>query len=481
MGHSRLQQKSELADMSRRRFLRATSLTALSALIAQGAAQAEAAGVVPGMKFLTPESSGYDGARSLFNARLDFRPALIARCKNTDEVVAAVKAAAAKPLQVTVKSGGHSFEGFSANHGGMMVDLAGMNALNYEEDTMSLVAQPGCRLGQIVPFLLAKGRLLPAGSCAGVGIGGLTLGGGYGLFARKWGLTCDHLTGLKMVDGKGNVVESLADPELLKACRGGGNGNFGIITELRFRTVPAPERLSNLRIRYRQLTPEKVTELAREWFSATADLPHDGFSAFVLNGMSLTILVTFFEASTASYVEKAFQSLRKRAWKPGVVRSAPTSTAVTYYHGRPGPLPFKNASAGYYRDFQHIAGILPELARRVGKVSGMVWQMNTLGGAIASPEFEKQSIYPHRRYPYLGEIQGYWEDRQNGNAQMECVASIQRLFSEHGIKDHYRNYPDIGFQNYAEAYYGEGLELLRAMKQRYDPDDLIRHPQSVKI
>src|SRR5690606_14140152 len=100
--------------------------------------------------------------------------------------------------------------------------------------------QPACLLQEIYASFLPKNRIIPAGSCGTVGIAGLALGGGYGFFSRKYGLTCDHLTRIKLVDGNGKIQDSDGNPKLLWACRGGGNGNFGVVTEMEFKTHPAP-------------------------------------------------------------------------------------------------------------------------------------------------------------------------------------------------------------------------------------------------
>lgn len=462
------------------------SMGSLACLMGSGRVPARepAVKVSPRLRFLSPESEGYVDACRLFNSRLHFQPALVADCSTEQEVAQAVAYARAQRLQVTVKSGGHSFEGFSSNNGGMLINLSGMVKVDYDDTNHTVKAQPGCRLGQIGSLLLSQGRLLPSGSCAGVGLAGLALGGGYGLFARKFGLTCDHLTGLRMVDGHGRIHDSADDPlkgaELLHVCRGGGNGNFGIITEMRFNTVVAPRLFSSQRLGFRKLTPAQVDELARLWFVATTELPDDVFSAFVLNGSSLTVLVTFFDKGTGAHVDKVFQPMRAKAWKSGAVQTAPTGSAIVRYYGRPGPLPFKNASAGYYRDYQHIAKAVPAIARQVASVSGTVWQINTLGGRIANPEFARQSVYPHRSYPWLGEIQAYWDDPKHEQRAVENVARVQAMLAASGVGDHYRNYPDIHFNNWEKAYYGDGLDRIRAMKRQYDPDNTIRHPQSVK-
>ena len=181
-------------------------------------------------------------------------------------------------------------------------------------------------------------------------------------------------------------------------------------------------------------------------------------------------------------IEKAFEPLRKIAWKAEAIQIGPTESAVLRYYGRPGPLPFKNASAGYYRSYQHIAKTIPAIARQVAKVSGTVWQINTLGGQISRADYAKQSVYPHRDYQWLGEIQAYWEKPSRADACVENVARVQSLLAASGVTDHYRNYPDIHFKNWETAYYGHaGLAQIRTMKQLYDPEDTIRHPQSVKV
>src|SRR5205085_7575770 len=129
-----------------------------------------------------------------------------------------------------------------------------------------------------------------------VGIGGLVLGGGYGLFSRKYGLTCDSWVEVIMVDGKGLIRNSKDDEELLWACKGGGNGNFGIITQLVFKVYESPLNLQSHRFKSGQLSANKANTLLENWFRISANLPLSCFSAYVLNGKTLNILLTNFES-----------------------------------------------------------------------------------------------------------------------------------------------------------------------------------------
>src|SRR5205814_958100 len=126
-------------------------------------------------------------ARQVYNASIQTRPEVIARCFSEEGVKQAMQRAIEKQWPVAVKSGGHSFEGFCLNDDGLVINVSGLNELHLDEKSGILTVGAGCRLAEVNRFLLAKGRFLPAGSCETVGLAGLTLGGGYGMFARKWG------------------------------------------------------------------------------------------------------------------------------------------------------------------------------------------------------------------------------------------------------------------------------------------------------
>jgi FAD/FMN-containing dehydrogenase len=136
--------------------------------------------------------------------------------------------------------------------GGLVINLSKMNSMEFLENN-NIKVGPGCTLFNLYDQILPKKRLLPAGSCGTVGIGGLTMGGGYGLFSRKFGLTCDHLLEATFVDGNGKIHSTKDDPELLWALRGGGAGNFGVVTEMVFRTQEAPSVMRSHHFKARKL------------------------------------------------------------------------------------------------------------------------------------------------------------------------------------------------------------------------------------
>ena len=473
--------------LTRRTFLR-NSLAATTAILtdAWGVSAAEksifskasAKASVDPVTFLTPEVPEYAAARKVYNAAILTQPKIIASCASEAGVQQAVERARAENWPIAVKAGGHSFEGFCLNDNGLVVNVSSMRQMEFDSRTGILTAGAGCRVEDVNQFLLSKGRFLPVGSCGTVGLAGLTLGGGYGMFSRKWGLTCDHLRRIRMVDGNGAIRDSNQDSDLLWAARGGGNGHFGIVTEMTFQTHPVPAGFSAWKFRIYKLDEKRAASLLETWFEMSRDLPNDSFSAWVMNGSQVTILLT----TTGSREEKRVVAFRRRfsglSKKTTTAGPAPLKRALTWYYGDDGPVYFKNASAGYYNGMSDVQPALPGIFEQVLTVPGLVFQINTMGGAISA---EVDSAYPHRAYPFLGESQAYWESPDHGAKLKEAAERMRISIEEAGIKHHYANYPDLGFKDWPAAYYGGNYPRLQQLKQRYDPENRFQHPQSIQL
>lgn len=420
-------------------------------------------------------SAEYETLRKGFNKRIDKKPAVIAVCKNTNGVAEAVSYAAQNNLPVAVKSGGHCMEGFSYNNSGIVINMSAMKNIEWlNDETVKL--NPACRLSEIYDALLPKKKIIPGGSCAGVGIGGLVLGGGYGLMARKFGLTCDSLQSVTMVDGKGKIVTASGNDELLWACKGGNNGNFGVITELTFKVHTAPSFMQSHRFRAYKVDAARAKNILQQWFALTATLPVECFSAFVLNGKTLYILLTNIGKQTTA-VKNVIAGLKVVTDKTTANTPQPLAKALKVYYGRQEPLYFKNASAGLYKNFDAISAFVDKALDIVVSTPGMIYQVNTLGGNIQNAVFENSSSFPHRAYPYFSELQTYWENPSQQKRLLEKFEQVQQVFSSNGIKAQYRNYPDINFSNWPELYYGSNYKRLQAVKAIYDPANLFRYEQ----
>ncbi len=431
------------------------------------------------VSYLKKEDPQYPKNNISFNLRIQQEPQIIALCENTMGVQEAVKYALENKLQINVKSGGHSFEGFSSNTGGIQINLSLMNKMHWENES-TLIAQPACLLKELYDETLPKKRILPAGSCGTVGLAGLTLGGGYGFFSRKYGLSCDHLLEATMIDGEGRMVKTKDDPKLLWALKGGGNGNFGIVTELKFKTQPAPKGFTRHRFKAYKLDSNRAKDILATWFRTSSLLPNHAFSAFVLNGKTLTILLTHYE-KTDSEIESMVKELDKVCDKTSRGGERDLAKSLKTYYGVQEPIYFKNSSAGYYQNFQEIENYIVEILEKVIGGKGLIYQINTLGGNIEDPEKESQSCYPHRKFGFLSELQAYWDEGRNPEKIISGFDEIQEIFYNKGIRRQYRNYPNLKFKEWESAYWGEdNYKELQKVKMTYDPNNRIFHPQSIK-
>jgi hypothetical protein len=434
--------------------------------------------VKPTLRYLQPGDDGYEAARKPFNSAILLKPSRIACCRTEADVIAAVRHAKEAGLPVAVKSGGHDFHGFSLNEGGLVVELSGMASRALDEKTHQFSCGPGLKLRDCYSWLLPRGRLLPAGSCGAVGIAGLTLGGGYGLFSREFGLTCDHLTGVRLVDGNGEVHDSRDEPELLWACRGGGNGNFGVVTSFTFETRPAPPTLASRKFIAKELNAGGLVRCLERWFEIAASLPEPCFSAVILNGSQATVLLTSTKAADGPAFVTASKALLQAGFGSKGPLTRPLASSIGRYEGRPGPLPFDNVSAGYYRGLADLNPAVAGICATVRETPGLIFQVNTLGGAIArGPD----SAYPHRDFPLLGELQAYWEKGAIPAKLAAGHAAVRQALESAGIRRHYRNYPDPRLADWQGAYFPGTNERLQKLKAALDPDDRFRHPQSIRL
>jgi FAD/FMN-containing dehydrogenase len=186
---------------------------------------------------------GYEEARQIWNAMVERRPAVIARCRDAADVSTCVRFAAERGVALGVRGGGHNIGGRALVPGGVMVDFSARRGVRLDAATGVVEVEPGATLGDLDRALVPAGRVVPTGIVSETGVAGLTLGGGFGWLSRRWGLTCDHLVSADVVTAGGDrlTVDEDRHPDLLWALRGGGGG-FAVVTILRFasRALPGP-------------------------------------------------------------------------------------------------------------------------------------------------------------------------------------------------------------------------------------------------
>lgn len=427
---------------------------------------------------LLPGDAGYDAARAPFNARYaGNRPAAIVHCVTPSDVQVCVEIARGSRLPVAARSGGHSYAGYSTPDQGLVVDLGRMAQVDVRPDGTAVVGA-GTRLIDVYAALAAHGRALPAGTCPTVGIAGLTLGGGQGVLTRLHGLTCDRLRAADVVLPDTARVTTTGGDELFWALRGGGGGNLGIVTAFTFDTVPALD-VTVFALRFGAGTVPGVLGAWQDWITST---PDELWTNCVVSAASPpTCRVNGCFAGTRATLNPMLDDLVRRAGARPTARTVSAKghlDAMRYFAGcstEPvaqcrvaDPTPFVASSRVLAAPLREPAAV----ADLVNGRRGLDLLFDCLGGAVArvAPD---ATAFPHRGALAIVQIYA-------SGAAREPVTEVQQALANLAGPGAYVNYLDPAQQDWPQAYYGANLPRLRAAARRFDPDGILRFPQSIE-
>lgn len=471
--------------LNRRAFLHATGLGAAAAALAGCGGARAAPPAFPGLAgklagpLITPDQPGYQLARRSFNPLFDNRtPAAIAQCRRIEDVQACVSAAAAARAPIAARSGGHSYAGYSTPDNALVVDVSALSAVEVHADGTAEIGA-GARLIDVYTALARAGRCLPAGTCPSVGIAGLTLGGGFGVLSRKYGLTCDRLMSARVVtaDGMSRTVSASAQPDLFWALRGGGGGNFGIVTSFTFDTVAAPPQLTAFQLDF---PAGSVPDVLGSWQHWLIGMPPELSANCHISGGSpsrCTVVGCYIGRSSA--LDPLCNDLIRRIGTQPAARTVPEygfADAMRYFAGCTAGAECREAFVAASR---MLTAPVADPAKIVSVFDGrtVFVIIDGLGGAI-SEVGPADTAFPHRTA--LGAIQIYLRTSpaQRAAATRSVAGMRDQLTGVLGAGG-YVNYIDAGMPDWAQAYYGGNLARLREVAQRYDPDRLFTFPQAI--
>ncbi|MFE2869836.1 FAD-binding oxidoreductase [Embleya sp. NPDC059259] len=441
-------------------------------------------------RLLLPADQGYDVARLGFNELYDDQlPAAVARCNSAADVRICLDAARGHGVPIAARSGGHSYLGYSVPNDGLVLDLRPMAGVRVRSDGTVRVGA-GARLIEVYAALAQAGRLMPAGSCPTVGIGGLALGGGIGVLTRKYGLTCDRLVSAQVVTADSRVLTAseCSEPDLYWALRGGGGGNFGVVTEFTFSTEPAPA-LTVFALRFPAGAAASVIGAWQGW---VADAPPELWSNCVVSGGAApTARVGGCHVGTADELNPLLDRLIAAAGTQPTSRSvqgksyldtmkymagcANDTIAQCHPTSEGGRLP-RAAFVAVSRVLTAPLDAQGVVQLMVGR-TGMDLLLDSMGGAVSqlAPD---ATAFPHRSA--LATAQIYASTTPGGKqAATAAVDAVRDGLAALGAGGAYVNYIDENLPDWGTAYYGENLPRLKSVSRRYDPDQVFAFPQSV--
>ncbi|MER6449263.1 FAD-binding oxidoreductase [Streptomyces venezuelae] len=468
-------------------------------------------------RVVLPGDPDYPEARRLFQPRYDtVAPAAVAYPAHAADVAVCLDFARRSAAPVVPRGGGHSYAGWSTRSAGLVVDTGAMATVSVDGDGVRVGA--GARLGDVHAALAGHGRSVPTGLCPSVGIAGLTLGGGLGLASRAYGTTADRLTGARVVTPDGIVREVSADagrdPELFWALRGGGGGNFGVVTEFRFRTHP----VGACAFAELHWPGGDSAAVLRGWQRWLAGLPDPfwsqvEFTVEVDAGAGATPAVRVVCLDGRHELERQLTRLSdlvggapRDGWitvrsHEDTVRALSGCLELSPAQCRlPGTTPGRDPQGRLGRDSYAArcdfwaGGGLPDAAigavldavRRYGTRvprggRGVVQFDGVCGGALNRVP-AGSTAFVHRDSAFLAQYLVYWPESAPAAEVARHQGWLDGLWRDlrpWASGRAYQNYTDPKLTGWREAYYGPNLARLQEVRRVHDPDRLFRFPQAL--
>jgi FAD/FMN-containing dehydrogenase len=440
---------------------------------------------------IAPGDPDYDEARKIWNAMIDRRPGLIARCTGTVDVIQAVRFARRHKLLVSVRGGGHNIAGLAVCEGGLMIDMSLMRGIWVDAAGSTARAQAGCTLGDLDRETQLHGQAAVLGFVSATGIAGLTVGGGFGYLTRRQGWTCDNLVSMEVVTADAKVVRASAseNEDLFWALRG-GSGNFGIVTSFEYKLFPVGPEILGGAIAWRGEDARQVLETYRE-FSAAA--PRELTSVAVL------------------------RLAPPAPWLPKEVHGKPIAAIFVCHTGKPGdgealvaPLrklgqpvadivtrrPYTQMQSlldatqpkgrRYYWKSHYLADLGSDARAIVAAHAGKITSPHSaillfqVAGALGELPAD-HSPMGNRDAAYVLNIAASWEKPEDDAAQMQWARNAFEAMQPCSTGGVYVNFltEDEGADRVQAAYGSANLRRLAELKRKWDPQEFFRHTKRV--
>ena len=435
-------------------------------------------------RVITATDSDYDKTRTVMYGGPEKRPGAIVRVASAADISAALSFARDNSLELAIRSGGHSSAGHSTTEDGMVIDVRDLDEIDIDSTNRTVWVGAGVTAIELIEALAPHSLVVGFGDAGTVGVSGITLGGGVGYLARKYGLSIDSLLAVELVtaDGKLLLADDTNHPELFWALRGGG-GNFGVVTRLKFKLNPLPaftggmlllpataETIAGF-VAAATAAPEELSTIANVMPAPPMPfLPAEAVGKMVIIGM----LAYAGEPEAAEKALAPFRALAKPLAdfvKPGPYASMfppedpdyhPTAASVNLLVNRIGK-----------PEAETIVGYLEE-----SDASLRVCQIRVLGGALGRVQ-PTATAYAHRKSPIMLNLAAFYEGEADKVAKQAWVADFHKALNQ-GDDGAYVNFVgDEGPARARAAYPGETWDRLRQVKRAYDPENLFRLNQNI--
>ena len=438
---------------------------------------------------ITERDDGYDEARKVYNAMHDRRPAVVVRCVDAGDVIAAVNFAREHGGDLSVRGGSHSAPGFGTNDGGVVIDLSPMKGIRVDPRARIVRAQGGCTWADFNHATYAFGLASTGGVVSTTGISGLTLGGGIGYLSRGFGLALDNLLSADVVtaDGQFLVASENENEDLFWALRGGG-GNFGVVTSLEYRLHPIKDILGGVFV-FPLERAREVLQFYREYIQ-TAPEEIGLYPAYLVapplpflpekeHGKTFCAMVACW-AGPLDKGERALAPIREVAPTVGEMVTPMPYPAINALFDElmpPGLQQYwKGSFAGELTD-----GAIEAHLEHGPEIPTMNCAMHiySINGAChrVSPD---ATAFAYRDATFATVIAGVWPDRADNEKNVKWVRDYYKALEPHSAAGGYVNFMDADDQGRIKDNYKGNYDRLVAIKKKYDPGNLFHLNQNIR-
>jgi hypothetical protein len=455
-----------------------------------------------------PSNASYGVDRLLYNSKfVDLRPRAIAYCATSDDVARCIDFATSHDVALAARSGGHSYAGYS-NSDGLVIDVSRMNAITVDTSANTATVGAGAKLIDVYNVIGAKGRLLPGGSCPTVGIAGLALGGGIGVFGRKYGLTSDNIASIDIVTADGSTLTANASShaDLLWASQGGGGGNFGVVTSFEFTVHPMPV-VTLFTLQYPWGAAAAMLEAWQQWLGNAPDELWSNCQLLSQGSYGYLPQISGVYCGTPSALASVLAPLKSaigtaptysfngsdeylRAMEIEAGCSGLTIAACHLTTQTPSGQLSREAYAAK-SSYVNAPMTTPQVQRIIDAVENLHSRAPTLGGGLAFDAYGgainavpgSQTAFVHR--DKLACIQAtYSWSSATSTAEIAAGAAWLKYLGTNvfdASTGAYQNYIDPTLADWQSAYYGSNLNRLKVVKRAYDPRGLFSFAQSIPL
>lgn len=440
-------------------------------------------------KIILPNEDGYDDARVIWNGMFDKKPAIIAQCKDTADVVKAVNFGRDENILIAIKGGGHNSAGTASCDGGLMIDLSQMQSVVVDSDKNIVKVEGGCLLGSVDAETQKFGLAVSSGIVSHTGVGGLTLGGGFGWISRKYGLSIDNLVSAEIVTADGRVVmaNETENPDLFWAIRGGG-GNFGVVTTFEFKAAkigtevlsgPIVKKFENI-TEYIQFHRDYVRTMPDEMtiWMVIRHAPPLPFLPEDVHG-KLVILLPFVWLGKPEEGQKLIQPIRDFGETIGDGSGMnPWTGWQSAFDGL-----VSHGARNYWKS-HHIKELSDEC---IDVINHFALTMPSQECEIFIPHMEgapsriesEATAFPHRNTPFVLNIHTRWQKAIDDETAIQWAKDFHKATEAYSQGVYVNFLSDEGTERVKQAYTKEVWSRLLACKRKWDPNNLFRLNQNI--